>query len=461
MAQNIRIDPNFTNVLGSANQDSVISSEFNFHHGHVEQVINTADDLQNYGQPLYKLPSDVSQLILISPTFQGSASSDYLKNTIIGQPLLRGISDSISRGDSVIFTVIGNVVYYLGPLNTTNNPNYVPDNYYNPNLNPSKLNIDKRKDDEYGYNVNYKKRSINKVNKLKNYDLDRPYGTGIGEIGSDADLESSFSDLVIEGRHGNSIEIGTRFINPFINIKNNNTNDDRGSFIGMLSFGSISDYINGFNTLSSDLVVQEAIDLAQENEDDSYLGNFIGIGNDNTESDDIPRQDRFNINYGQVKETPDEQLEFDQMIVFSDRITFDARKNDLTFSAHRNLNIGSGQNISITSKGFSLIESENIYLGVQSQNKQEPIVLGNELRLLLIEIMEILQNSRALVQGVPIPFVKQDSSPVAPDILDVITRLNDMIPEGESVKDSPKERSDNFLSTHHFIEQNDRSQNEG
>ena len=89
MAQNIRIDPNFVNVLGSTNQDSVISSEFNFHHGHVEQVINTADDLQNYGQPLYKLPSDVSQLILISPTFQGSASSDYLKNTIIGQPLLR------------------------------------------------------------------------------------------------------------------------------------------------------------------------------------------------------------------------------------------------------------------------------------------------------------------------------------------------------------------------------------
>ena len=85
------------------------------------------------------------------------------------------------------------------------------------------------------------------------------------------------------------------------------------------------------------------------------------------------------------------------------------------------------------------------------------MVLGNELRLILLEIMGILQKSRALVHGVPIPLVDQNSAPMAIDIQKIITKLNNMVPEG----DTEKKISENFLSTHHYIEQNDRSQNEG
>ena len=113
----------------------------------------------------------------------------------------------------------------------------------------------------------------------------------------------------------------------------------------------------------------------------------------------------FNIEYGKVQDSSNNQTEFDQVIMFSDRITFDAKENDLTMSAHRNINFGAGRNITITNKGFSVIESRNIYLGKQSKQKTEPIVLGEQLRILLEQVLNILSNAHALVQGVPLPLV--------------------------------------------------------
>ena len=69
--------------------------------------------------------------------------------------------------------------------------------------------------------------------------------------------------------------------------------------------------------------------------------------------------------------------------------TFDAQNNDFTVSAYRNINFGAGENITITNKGFSVIESENIYIGKEAKNKAQPMVLGDELRILLLEIMTI------------------------------------------------------------------------
>ena len=76
--------------------------------------------------------------------------------------------------------------------------------------------------------------------------------------------------------------------------------------------------------------------------------------------------------------------------------------------------------------------------------------------------MEILRDSRALVQGVPIPLVKQDSSPMLPLIEAVLKNLNNEykpevdtentqspIPIGDRSTGGPS-----FFSRHHFIEPN-------
>ena len=447
-----RTDPSYSNRIGELNQDSIITSGYKFHHGHVQKVVLESNDLDSFGYPVYGAPSDVSQCILISSTEPEDINlpSDYVKKLYLAQPLLRGFADSIGRGDSVLYTKIGEIFFYLGPLNTLNNPNYSPDHLYNPNLNPNRVVLDDRKDDENGYNVNFIKRAINKVTKIKNILLDRPYDTGIGEVGSDAEIESNYSDLTFEGRHGNSIQLGARFINPYTLIRNNNLNNNNGSVLGMLSFGTIADYM-GFDLLSYDKqIIIEREESKEENQTSSYPGYLIGHGND-----DINGENVFNSNFGAVQNTPDLQTEFDQIIMFSDRITFDAQENDFTVSAFRNINFGAGRNITITNKGFSVIESQNIYIGKEAKNKSQPIVLGDELRILLLEIMTILQDSRALVQGVPIPLTDATSSPILPRIQSVINTLQPR--EVDEETNIPKPGNTRFLSQYHYIEQNIRS----
>jgi len=465
---NVRENPSNVNVIGSPNQDTIFGPEFTFHHGHVEKVILQSSDLESFGYPIYGAPSDVSQLILITPTFGEPGfdlPSQYLKNMFLAQPLLRGFADSISRGDSVIYINMGSKFYYLGPINTLNNPNYSPDILFNKDLNPSRVVLDDRKDNDDGYNINFIKRAINKATKIKNIILDRPYDTGIGEVGSDAEVESNVSDLTLEGRHGNSIQLGYRFINPYSIIKNNVgvvTNkegeviENNGSIIGMLSLGTIGDYVDGFKRLSSDKVIFKSY----EEDQDKYKGYLIGIGNSNISAEGIPPENEFNINFGSVTSTAEQQTEFDQVVIFSDRITFDAQNNDLTMSALRNINMGSGKNISITSKKHTLIESENIYLGVQSQTKTEPMVLGEELRKILEDIVSVINGAHALVQGVPIPLVDAGGAPLrlsstvvgaVQSIEKILSKLKIRETNDDGVyKDGPTP----FLSRHHFIQTN-------
>ena len=87
------------------------------------------------------------------------------------------------------------------------------------------------------------------------------------------------------------------------------------------------------------------------------------------------------------------------------------------------------------------------------------MVLGDELRILLLDIMTILQDSRALVQGVPIPLVKQDSTPMggAPEtpIQNIIDALQPR--EVDSETNRPIPGPTKFLSQYHYVEQNHRS----
>ncbi len=452
-----RINPQSSNVIGEVNQDSIIESGYKFHHGHVQKVVLDANDLNSFGYPVYGAPSDVSQCVLLSPTDSEDINlpSDYVKKFYLAQPLLRGFADSISRGDSVLYTQIGSIFFYLGPLNTLNNPNYSPDHLYNPNLNPNRIVLDDRKDDENGYNINFVKRAINKVNKIKNILLDRPYDTGIGEVGSDAEVESNVSDLTLEGRHGNSFQLGYRFINPYSIIKNNNLNGNNGSIMGLLSLGRIPDYFDNYNLLSSDRRIGlelETYPTPNVGNEYKYPGYFIGHGNDAGEN-------TFNMSFGQIEETAEQQTDFDQVIMFSDRITFDAQNNDFTVSAFRNINLGAGRNITITNKGFTVIESQNIYIGKESKNKAQPMVLGDELRIILLEIMTLLKDSRALVQGVPTPMVDATSSPILPRIQNLIDRLQPREIDEETNSPIPGSGGGTrFLSQYHYLEQNVRGQ---
>ena len=453
-----RFDPERSNVLGESNQDTNFGPEFTFHHGHVEQVIMSQADLQQSGASLSAEGiTNLSQLVVFTPTYGEnlgfSLPSNYLKSKQIALPLYRGFSDSIATGDSIIFTQLGDNFYYIGPINTYNDPNYCPDSIVS-NLNPDKIDINTTELNEDGYSVSYKQVEVEKLTKAKS-ELDRAFNTGIGDVDSFADVKSVFSDIQIEGRHNNSIQLGTRFINPYTIVKNNHSEGNLGSVIGMTSFGSLLDnFPNKFSPtvdLNNESVIREGLssDLEivkkqSETPDGEYKGFSIGYGNDVGPDENKP-ENKFNMNFGEEASTPGQQTEFDQIIMFSDRITFDAQDNDFTVSAFRNINFGAVGNFTITNKGFSVIESKNIYIGQHAKEKKEPMVLGDELRLLLLDIMKILLDSRALVQGVALPLV--DKAPGT--LMDI--RINQMIKKLEDMRTTPE---NSFLSDYHYIEPN-------
>ena len=436
----------FKNVYG-IRPDSVISPELEFHLGHVERVFTTRSDVTNYVGDKSNVPSDSSQVVMITPS---KSELGQIKGRLSAQPLLRGINDSITRGDAVLFTNVEGTIFYLGPLNISNNPNYTPDN--------TKNRTNKTTDDVNGYSKLFPSPYVSKLSKTIS-DLDFPNSKKIpSEIPHDADviLDSKYSDLTLEGRHSNSIRIGSRSKFPLITISNNristSTFETRkdGSHISMFSLGSLRDYFptgpgNGLNPF---LLSCDTITTTNSN----YNAYSIAIGNDGEEN-------KFNYDYGKVQSDVNEQNEFDQMIIFSDRMTFDARENDFTVSAFRNINFGAGKNFTLTNKGYSVFESKNIYIGKGAKQRSQPMVLGDKLGEFLAVITSILQDAHALVQGVPIPLVDAGGIPLATRINEVMRELSDEYnPQYDTENGIPlSDRSiggPRFYSRHHFIETN-------
>ena len=112
---------------GQTSDINVEGNTYNFKLGHVERVFTSKNDAQVLtdvkGEP---------QLI----KFTDVESLESAKTEFYAIPLLRGINDSITRGDLIMYTNLGGKYFYLGPINTKNVPYNSADHTYN----PSKLN---------------------------------------------------------------------------------------------------------------------------------------------------------------------------------------------------------------------------------------------------------------------------------------------------------------------------------
>jgi len=417
--------------------DELVTKDVRFNLASVERVnLNKGDD-QN-------IEGDSSQTIVIKPL---NTVLPTIRKELHARPMLRGVSDSITRGDLVLYTMLKKKVFYFGPLNTKNNPNFSPNHYHHKELDNRGLGSSKTKSD-VGYGKFYPAITIPKLEKQKNNILD--------ELDSEYET-SKHSDMVFEGRHGNSIRIGSRSISPILNISNNNMSSIesliQGSIISMMAVGSIIQHFDAPETSTPFLLSTDTDIEGREN----YKLNLGNIESENT----------FDYNYGAITDNDEDQTEFDQILICSDRITFDARselKGDFTVSSNGNINFGARKNFTLNNAGYSVINSPNIYLGLESQNKTEPIVLGDELRKFLLEMLTIILDSRALVHGVKIPLVDRDTT------TPIINRVQKMIDEiqprtyaedEDGNEDITKPLITNtrnevtrFFSQHHFAEKN-------
>ena len=431
---------NFKIAYGQT-KDSILLPELEFRLGHVEKVVTREGDLPFSDQEKLPRQANAGSMILLTPSKSLLPSK---KKTLYALPLIRGVSDSITRGDSVMWVNIGGDLYYLGPINTTNNPNQVPDS--------TASRRKRRSDSRSGYGALYPFKNIRKIEKYKS-----PYEIPIDFDNSVAVEDSKFTDLTLEGRHGNSIRLGSNAKFPNIIFSNKRGRNFAyespldGSFFAMYSIGSLWDnlpYIRERFKLSCDSIENSSTE-------NNPRGVFINIGNDKNDKGD-PDESIFNY----------EKWISNQTILISDRIIFDAKTEDLTLSANRNINLGAGKNFTLSNKGFSVIETRNIYIGKEAKKREQPMVLGEELRKMLEDIVNILSNAHALVQGVPLPLVDNVGAPLSAnkiisrerrsltDMLEDLQREADPQLEGNIPVGDRTTGGTTILSNHHFIEPN-------
>ena len=335
-------------------------------------------------------------------------------------PLLRGIVDVPVKGDPVLLCDFGGVNYYFGPLNSINSPNFNIDTLntgFNPKNNNTAVKNKSTFREKFNIPKNYLISTVSRLQKKYKQTLDDPKQINKGEDGSISKIDTH-GDMVFEGRYGNSLRIGSRGPFPLITISNGRNGGEiteniyDGSLISITSAGSILDHFETFQ-LASDSVEETPRLTAGGNDSEETRG--------------------FNYNFGNDGEIP---ILGNQILINSDKITLNARNNNITLSSLINMDFGAGNNLTINTKNYTSIESSNIYLGKQAQEKIEPLVLGNKLKELLEEMVGIIETLKvtACIAGL--------SGPIDPATIQKVTSLKNKL------------ASPDFWSEYHFIEEN-------
>ena len=328
---------------------------------------------ESYG---YKGEETINTIYAVShiPSNSGKRRQQYYSEDNRYFPLLRNHGDVPTKGDPVLLCTIGKINYYLGPLNTINNsPTWNDDKNYKKELTIGTSDmLQNTLRGERGESLAFNKDvEYNRLQKVRLPNLDYGEGDVINE---------TTGDYMIEGRHGNSIRVGSRSNNPYVFISNQRNDNNvfetlgDGSLITITSKGTLAQHfpfhitdddtpVLGF-TLASDTVDPNPNPIGTVQ---SFLNNnadiqttIYGYGNNNNEN---------------------------QILLHSDRITLNSKRDDIFISSLKDIHIGSGENLTISTNKQLIISSTTTKLG---KDAKEPMVKGNELVTLLKKIVDIL-----------------------------------------------------------------------
>ena len=311
-------------------------------------------------------------------------------------PLFRGQVDVPVKGDQVLLCTFGGINYYIGPVNTMNNPNYNIDHLAIPDQKIGSITLKNIYADG--------KYIIRPTNRLQKFD------------------DNNVGDYVVEGRYGNSIRIGSSQGRPYI-IMSNGRNP--GSTVEGYNDTALFAFIDDGKTLQEFFNFGLKVDTTEDSKEQTT---FI-----------LPSDSNENGNLKIGNNLYDYSYSESQVLLSSKRLTFNATDNDITLSSFGKINIGSRNDINIVANTGVNINSNNIYLGREASEKDEPIVLGEQLRLLLNEILDLILNVKmtGCVSGL--------SGPIDPTTLAKIQALQNQL----SSKDTTK-----LLSRHHYVGKN-------
>jgi hypothetical protein len=279
------------------------------------------------------------------------------KKSMLGEeyrywPLLRGIQETPTPGDPVLLCDIGGVKYYLGPLNTQGKPNFNKDRFGDDEIRSGEeAGIGGGKESETPAFV---KQDYKRLQKFLNPSVDNP-------LNPDGELSKVIhGDLVLEGRHGNSIRIGSRNINPYIIISNNRIVNNPiettldGTILGIFKQGTIRNHFNMDNKKGEKYEFTLADDEVNPNEN--------GVGQPISS---ISKTFTKPLGRGLVDDPANEDPDINktiyeysrnQFFLSSDRITFNAKQESIFISALQHIHVGSGNTMTFSTSKSSIFE---------------------------------------------------------------------------------------------------------
>jgi hypothetical protein len=258
------------------------------------------------------------------------------------------------------------------------------------------------------------------INLWNNNQQNAPSGDSLGKTFSEnADIRGLISfegDRIYQGRNGNGIRFGST-VSSYSNVNEWSSVGNNGDPITIL--------VNGYVTTDK---ANTAPNVEEINKELSSI--YL------TTSQKLPLQpDKRDILNPITKPLLPEKYTSPQIILNSDRITLNSRKDEVMVFAKTNIELNTKNTINLNADNHIHLNSPNIALGTNSDGSlpTEPILLGGKTHDLLLNLCNTLQNLASYLTsatsteaGSLIPSVNDAGTQLFNDISGLISDLENI-----------------------------------
>lgn len=296
------------------------------------------------------------------------------------------------------------VYYYITPLSiwNSNHHNGIP-------------NIFENKDLPESQQRDYQQTELGAVRRVTDGTTDIDLGNTFEEKSNIKPLRKFEGDVIVEGRLGSSIRLGSTVLKDGKGINGWSENGINGDPILLLRNGQGSKGSVGYLPTEEDINT----DLSS-----IYL----------TSTQKIPIQaasieTRKYLSYKDNTPTRPDKYFGNQVLLNAGRLVFNAAEDHLLLSSYNSIGLSSNNSVNIDTESF-IVQSNNIYLG--STNAKEPLLLGDTTAALLKDMLSILTElTKACIAAA------NGGGPVAPlngTASKLLPRLQKLAPKIDSIK---------------------------
>ena len=402
------------------------------------ETITSDDTLKSYGEY-----SNTNSILAISHIRNGpKKKKSNLDNTDRYFPLFRGMFEVPAKGDPVLLCEIGGIKYYLGPLNTGNQVNFNDDNLHEPELPLNSNLVEPNSRLHKGESRNFKRVEHNRMMKTWNPRLDT---TNV--------FNETHGDMMLEGRHGNSIRIGSRDVNPYIYMSNGRIDSFQkegfadGTLISITNRGSLNQHFGGyaiqpnsddeeqFNEIEvvPGFILASDYHLSTEEPPKRLMSKLVSSVNDDLDATDLIYRYGSEESSDSDGNTVYDSIIANQILFSSDRITINSKMDDIYLSSNNDIHIGTKRHLTISTSENLIIESEQTNLGDPNKKTMDNMILGSKVQEAFTAVIDMVKGLQIFTQA-------GNQSPLPPSIAEKESQIKNLI--------------DSMVSTKHFIEEN-------